>query len=49
MNVMITRCDGSLFLWCTGTFGRVYLGVLIGEDENEISSQKEVYIKTTTG
>ncbi|XP_048247730.1 tyrosine-protein kinase RYK-like isoform X1 [Haliotis rufescens] len=31
-----------------GTFGRIYLGTLIGEDENEVSMEQEVYIKTLT-
>ena len=36
-------------VFVSGTFGRVYHGTLLGEDENQIENEQEVYIKTTTG
>ena len=38
-----------VLLSIVGTFGRIYHGVLIGEDENDIESEQDVFIKTVTG
>ncbi len=32
-----------------GTFGRIYHGILIGEDENDVEAEQDVFIKTVTG
>ena len=39
----------EFLLFFPGTFGRIYHGVLIGEDENDIESEQDVFIKTVTG
>ncbi|XP_059159573.1 tyrosine-protein kinase RYK-like isoform X2 [Physella acuta] len=31
-----------------GTFGRIYMGTLIGDDENEAGTEQDVFIKTVT-
>ena len=36
-------------LICTGTFGRIYHATLLGEDQNDIEEETEVYVKTVTG
>ncbi len=33
----------------TGTFGRIYHGVLLGEDESDVDSEQDVFIKTVNG
>ena len=38
-----------VYLCVVGTFGKVYHGTLIGEEETDISSHQQVFVKTVTG
>ena len=37
-----------MILFTTGTFGKLYAGTLLSEDDNEVADQ-EIFVKTITG
>ena len=39
----------ALHICVVGTFGKVYHGTLIGDDENDMTSHKQIFIKTVSG
>ena len=45
----IVSCEISYSMHVTGTFGHIYHGTVLWEDEDKESQEQEVVVKTVTG